>query len=436
MGETDVQDKRLIHEIKKGNVKVFEIFFLKYYPRFSSFILGLVKDKWIAEDIAQNVFMKVWIHRDSLQEEQSLQAYLYVLSKHEIYNHFRAKCNRVVDYYIEGMHDCIIQEPEVENELYLKELQHSIYTAIESMPEKRREVFKMSRYGHRSSKEIAKITNLSIRTVEKHIELALRDLRIKLGAVFCCLIAVMSGLSAQNFKEVQRFKAPYASQAVAVDDQYFYAIDNNHITKYTLEGDSVTTWHEPNKERVRHINSGIVIDGKLYCAHSNFPEIPMASSIEIFDTQTLKPIQTISLGIDVGSCTWVLSGKDCWYVFFAHYERNGGQPGCDVSWSQLVQYDLQWKRTQAWILPKELIQEIKPTSLSGAVIIDQVFYCTGHDAQKCYLLALPPYGMRLEWIDTISIPFCGQGIAIDALGNLWGIDRKNRYVIKSSMVEN
>lgn len=182
MSEIDAQDMRLIHEIKKGSVKGFEILFLKYYPRFSSFIFGLVKDEWIAEDIAQNVFMKVWIHRESLQEDQSMQAYLYVLAKYEVYNHFRAKHNRVVDRYIDGIHDNEIQNSEVEDKLHMEELQRSIYAAIESMPEKRREIFKMSRYQHKQAKEIAEITGLSIRTVEKHIELALRDLRVKLGS--------------------------------------------------------------------------------------------------------------------------------------------------------------------------------------------------------------------------------------------------------------
>lgn len=240
-----------------------------------------------------------------------------------------------------------------------------------------------------------------------------------------------------RYKEVKRFRAQYANQAVAADGKYVYAIQNTHITKFTQDGDSITTWHEPNKERIRHINSGIVIGHKLYCAHSNFPKTPMASSIEVFDTRTMQPIESISLGRNIGSCTWVVPGKKCWYVFFAHYDRHdpkhGGEEGKDVSYSQLVQFDKKWRRQQSWILPKALIEEIRPTSLSGGILIGDVFYCTGHGAGKCYLLKLPRYGMTMEWIGTIEIPFDGQGIAQDKKGNLWGIIRKEKQVLKAEL---
>ncbi len=255
---------------------------------------------------------------------------------------------------------------------------------------------------------------------------------------FAILLMINSNLNAQkiykskDYKEVERFDAYYARQGVAVDKHHFYAIDNNHITKFTLNGDSVITWHEPDKNKIRHINSGIVLKDKLYCAHSNYPEIPMASSIEIFDTKSMKPVQSISLGIDAGSCVWITPGKKCWYVFFAHYDGGGKQPGCDVSWSQLVQYDLKWRRMQAWILPKDMIQEIRPTSLSSGVFMDEVFYCMGHDQKKCYLLTLPTYGVHLQWIATINVPIPGQAISIDSDCNMWGIDRKSRQVIKAT----
>lgn len=238
---------------------------------------------------------------------------------------------------------------------------------------------------------------------------------------------------AQDYKETARYRARYAKQAVAVGKDCFFAIENRHITKFNMLGDSLMTWHEPDKNRIRHLNSGVVIGNRLYCAHSNYPKYPMASSIEIFDVKSLAHVGSVSFGIDTGSCTWILPGKNCWYVFFAHYDNTGkkAQPD-DPALSQLVQFDRKWRKMQAWTVPADLLEEVSPSSLSGAVLIDDIFYCTGHDASKCYKLRIPSCGMNLEWIGEVNVPFVGQGISLDRQGNLWGIIRKDRVVIKSS----
>lgn len=259
----------------------------------------------------------------------------------------------------------------------------------------------------------------------------IKDSLLRIALVSASIIFVTAGNAQPKYKEVKRFRAHHAVQGVAVDKKYVYAIQNNHISKFTQDGDSITTWHEPNKEKIRHLNSGIVIGHKLYCAHSNYPKVPMASSIEVFDTRTLQPIESISLGRNIGSCTWIVPGRGCWYVFFAHYDKSGGEPGKDASWAQLVKFDKKWRRQQAWILPKALIEEARPNSLSGGILIDGVFYCTGHGNGKCYMLKLPRYGMTLDWVGTATIPFDGQGIACDRQGNLWGIIRKDRQVLKA-----
>ena len=158
----------------------------------------------------------------------------------------------------------------------------------------------------------------------------------------------------------------------------------------------------------------------------------MASSIEIFDTKTMRPIESISLGIDIGSCVWVTRGRGCWYAFFAHYANGGKEPGKDVSWSRLVKFDRKWRRMQAWVLPKEIIETLHPTSLSSGILVDDIFYCMGHDHKRCYLMQLPKYGVQLDWVGTINVPIPGQAIAIDKNGDMWGISRKERQVIKSS----
>lgn len=258
-------------------------------------------------------------------------------------------------------------------------------------------------------------------------------------AILSALLLASAGLYAQTlrpaFEKTFSFPAKDATQGIAADENYVYAISNSSITKFTKDGDSLLTWQEKDKRLIRHFDGGIIIDGLLYCSHSNFPEVPMASSIEIFDPETLSHIKTISLGIEYGSCTWIVRGDDCWYACFAHYDKSGGTAGGellhDVSWSQIVQFDNSFRRLQGWILPQELIEQLRPNSLSGGLFIDGKFYCTGHDAKKLFILEFPPYGMRLQWTGTIDIPFKGQGIALDPQGYLWGIDRKSHMIIKA-----
>lgn len=242
-------------------------------------------------------------------------------------------------------------------------------------------------------------------------------------------------LFAQSLDSLQSFDAPAANQAVAVDGQYFYAIDNKTIEKYDKESGSLVKKWEDTTGAIKHLNSGVVIKHKLYCAHSNFPEIPMASSIEVFDTEDLRPIDNHSFGIDIGSATWIDWYDGYWYVAFAHYNRFKDKIGKDNSWTQLVKYTNDWKRVGGWIFPEELYDEFGKMSNSGGVINgDGTLFLTGHDFKKLYKMKFPKNGYSLEWVDTFSAPFEGQGIATDPVKSeiIYGIQRSEEQVIKAS----
>lgn len=260
----------------------------------------------------------------------------------------------------------------------------------------------------------------------------------RLSTVIFLFAAAISLPAQRSYQAVYSFPAQDATQGVAADSGYVYAISGNAISKYTHDGDFVDRWEETDKELIRHFDGGIIIDGLLYCSHSNFPQVPMASSIEVFDPRDLHHVKTVSLGIEYGSCTWIVRGDDCWYACFANYDKSGWTSGGeilhDATWTQIVRFDDQFRRTGGWILPRALFDEIRPHSLSGCLFIDGRFYCTGHDATKLFVLEFPPYGMTLRWTGTIDIPFRGQGIAMDPYGNLWGIDRKTHKLVKAQAV--
>lgn len=240
-----------------------------------------------------------------------------------------------------------------------------------------------------------------------------------------------SSLSAQS-RLVKTFKVDQAQQAVAVDEAFFYVINNSSIIKYRkTNGEKIAAWDGSADGIIKHLNSGIVIGDTLYCSNSNFPESPMVSSLELFNTETMQHIGNHSFGIMIGSATWIEQKDGYWWAAFAHYEGSGSSEGKGTAWTQLVKFDSKWRRLEAWIFPKELIHKMTPYSSSGGVWgSDGLLYVTGHDHPEVYVLALPNKGFTLEWVKTIQVPITGQGIAWDKWQKrtLWGINRKEKMV--------
>ena len=170
-------DDKLIHDLcqEGGEDKdAFERLFHRYYPMVLNFVKGIVKNYVVAEDIAQNTFVKLWLNRFSLQPGLSLKNYLCVLSRNESINFLRSGKEHNMSLV---QNDSYAQNPTIEDWLSFSETNNMIRTQIDALPPQRRAVFMMSRYEHMSNMEIAVKLNLSVRTVEKHIELAIKDLR-------------------------------------------------------------------------------------------------------------------------------------------------------------------------------------------------------------------------------------------------------------------
>jgi hypothetical protein len=88
--------------------------------------------------------------------------------------------------------------------------------------------------------------------------------------------------------QIGEFVAPEANQGVGVDAQHLYAVDNEAIGKYDkATGKLVKKWQGPKKGPITHLDSAMLMDGKIYAAHSNWPEWPMTSSLEIYDAATM-----------------------------------------------------------------------------------------------------------------------------------------------------
>ena len=255
-------------------------------------------------------------------------------------------------------------------------------------------------------------------------------IRMILMSVFLSL-SITAG--AQTFQEITRFEAEEARQGVAVDQDSIFVISNHSIGKYSKSTYRLLNrWECDEGEPLIHLNSAIVHEGRLICAHSNYPGVPMTSSIEIFDTETLEHLESYSFGNYQGSLTWLDYFEGSWYACFAHYSNRAAEPNRSPSWTTVVQMDEQWQRRQAWVFPTELINAFDGYSSSGGSFgPDGKLYVTGHDQKKLYVLNFPKGGSTFVWKATIDISAEGQAFCWD-LGeeaNFYSILKRDREVI-------
>ena len=168
-------DWQLIAGIVGGDIPSYEEAYRRYYQRLLSFVKGLIKDASRAEDVAQNVFMKLWFNRGHLDPNLSLRNYLFVTARNDVIDILRSKTHTAMAFC-----DAVPEQAgsvRTDAKVEFNETNTMISGIVDRMAPRRRQVFIMSRYQHKSIEEISRELDLSPRTVEKHIELALQELR-------------------------------------------------------------------------------------------------------------------------------------------------------------------------------------------------------------------------------------------------------------------
>jgi hypothetical protein len=233
--------------------------------------------------------------------------------------------------------------------------------------------------------------------------------------------------------ELGRWHIMEANQGVCVDAEHFYGIGNHALVKHRKDtGERVAHWFGPNDGAIIHINSGWVDGDNLVLSHSNFSQLPMASSLEIYDKNTLQPVSSYSFGIRLGSLTWAVRHNGYWWATFANYNDSGTTPGFDQRWTFFAQFDDNWQQLQSWLFPPQVIGTWHESSCSGGDWgNDGLLYVTGHDEPLLHVLRLPKQGVTLEYVTTIKVPFEGQSWAWDrsAGRDIYGISRARQEVI-------
>jgi hypothetical protein len=220
--------------------------------------------------------------------------------------------------------------------------------------------------------------------------------------------------------------APEALQAAAADERFVYAVDSRVIAKYDrATGERMAA----STGEATHLNSAFLWEGKLYCAHSNYPRKPEHSEIKVLEPDTMKLTTFKDFGASPGSLTWVVREGEFWWCTFAYY-------GTENAKTRLVKFDAAWRELDAWVYPPDVVKQLGNYSISGGLWHQGKLLATGHDRRAIYQFQLPKTGEVLDWSGTIQSPFPGQGIASDgSASGLVGIDRGRKQVIFASLPE-
>mgnify|MGYP003333044291 CR=1 FL=1 len=174
--DTDHDDPELLLAIKSGDHKAFKKFFEKHHAFLYHFLLKKGMSEQQAEDLVQQAFVMIWEKRADIDPQKSLRAYLFRIAYTRMLNVIRDNSK------FDGNTETPEKEgsEEADASIQNRELAKAIETAIQSMPEKRQTVFRLCYIQEFTYKDAAEVLEVSVKTIENHMGLALKELRGKL----------------------------------------------------------------------------------------------------------------------------------------------------------------------------------------------------------------------------------------------------------------
>ncbi len=162
------------NKISQGDQSAFSEFFRKTYSRYLKYAWQFVQDQDTARDLTQEAFVKVWQNRITIDENKSLNSFMYRIIRNTCLNYLRDH-HPVIDITDWQSVDNRVDDSE-ENQGN-DEFMTKIWEAMKTLPDRQREAFELSRFDGLTHEEIAEVMQISARTVNNHIVSALKHLR-------------------------------------------------------------------------------------------------------------------------------------------------------------------------------------------------------------------------------------------------------------------
>ena len=169
-------DNVLVQQLQAGDKAAFEELFFRYHAQLCSVAAQITASNDRARDVVQDVFLRIWTSRSSLEINASVQAYLYRAVWNEALNAKKRKESRrnLSQNFSQYLELANSSSNTIQSE---DQLVHKIWKIVDEMPERRRFVFTLHRKHGLTYKEISKVMDITRKTVENHMGLALKEIR-------------------------------------------------------------------------------------------------------------------------------------------------------------------------------------------------------------------------------------------------------------------
>lgn len=170
--------KKLIYDISISNSQEsFRIIYITFYPKIFRFVMYYVRSETLAEEVISDTFVSIWEQRKDLLGVHDFNSYVYRIAKNISINYLRKKVSNPENIQIEQVLSNYNPVENPESEFISSELMSRLNMAIVSLPEKCRLVFMLIREENMKYKEVASMLNISIKTTEAHMSLAVKKIR-------------------------------------------------------------------------------------------------------------------------------------------------------------------------------------------------------------------------------------------------------------------
>ena len=177
-----LDEKALVALLRAGQQAAFEKIYELYKERLLGFILKLVKVEEVAGEVLQEVFIKIWTHRESIDENLSFKSYLFRITENVVYDYYR-KIARDKKLQTKLVAIASSNYRHVEEEIIGKEERLLLHNLIEELPPIRRQVYKLQKLAGKSYQEIGQELNISSSTVSDHIQKANKYIQQRLRTI-------------------------------------------------------------------------------------------------------------------------------------------------------------------------------------------------------------------------------------------------------------